>query len=134
MAAIVHTPSDRFLRRAIQLDIGASGAIAAMHLAAARPLAEWLALPAPLLRVTGVVLAIWCAYLLSVLSRARIGRGLAWSVIGVNAAWVVGSLGLLFGGLVAPNALGMTYVAVQAAGVAVFAELQFIGLRRLLRG
>ena len=51
-------------------------------------------------------------------------------VIAGNAAWTVGSIGLLFSGLVAPNALGEIFVAAQAVGTGVFAELQYMGLRR----
>jgi hypothetical protein len=37
---------------------------------------------------------------------------------------------LLVSGWIAPNVLGVIFVAMQAAVVAVFGELQFIGLRR----
>jgi hypothetical protein len=39
-------------------------------------------------------------------------------------------VGLLVTDIVVPTALGYAFVSAQAAAVAVFAELQFIGLRR----
>jgi hypothetical protein len=50
-------------------------------------------------------------------------------VIG-NAAWTLGSIALLFSGAVSPNALGMAMVVAQAIATGVFAELQYIGLRK----
>jgi hypothetical protein len=52
------------------------------------------------------------------------------AIIALNLLWVVGSMGLLMGGWVAPTALGTAFVIAQAVAVGVFAELQFIGLRR----
>ena len=42
----------------------------------------------------------------------------------------LGSVALLFSGAVAPNVLGMVMVVAQAIATGVFAELQFIGLRK----
>jgi hypothetical protein len=47
-----------------------------------------------------------------------------------NAAWIIASIALLFSGAVTPNLLGEAAVAMQAIAVGVFAELQYIGLRR----
>jgi hypothetical protein len=52
------------------------------------------------------------------------------AIIALNLLWVVGSMGLLMGGWVAPTALGTAFVIAQAVVVGVFAELQFVGLRR----
>ena len=51
-------------------------------------------------------------------------------IIALNVAWVAGSIGLLMSGTVTPTVLGYAFVIVQAVVVGVFAELQFIGLRR----
>jgi hypothetical protein len=51
-------------------------------------------------------------------------------VVAGNAAWALASIGLLFSGWVAPNLLGEATVAMQAITVGVFAELQYVGLRR----
>ena len=52
------------------------------------------------------------------------------AIIALNVAWVAGSIGLLMSGIVAPTVLGYAFVIFQAVVVGVFAELQFIGLRR----
>jgi hypothetical protein len=51
-------------------------------------------------------------------------------VIVINAVWVIESLLLVMGNRVAPNALGQAFVVAQALAVAVFAELEYFGLRR----
>jgi hypothetical protein len=44
--------------------------------------------------------------------------------------WVAGSVLLLVSGRFEPNALGFAFVLGQAAAVAVFAEMQYVGLRK----
>ncbi|MBX9402827.1 hypothetical protein K4L06_16070 [Lysobacter sp. BMK333-48F3] len=122
------------LRRALAADAVVSGAAGALQLAAAGPLSALLALDAGLLRGSGLFLLLWTAFLVWVLGRKSVGAGLAWTVIGLNLAWAAGSVALWLQGAVAPNALGLSYLLAQAAAVAVFAELQFFGLRRQQRG
>uniref|UniRef100_UPI00195441D4 hypothetical protein n=2 Tax=Pseudomonadota TaxID=1224 RepID=UPI00195441D4 len=50
-------------------------------------------------------------------------------VIG-NAAWTLASVALLLSGAVAPNLLGTIVILAQAIATGVFAELQYVGLRR----
>jgi hypothetical protein len=47
-----------------------------------------------------------------------------------NAAWTLGSIALLFSGAVSPNLLGQVFIVAQAIATGVFAELQYIGLRK----
>ena len=56
--------------------------------------------------------------------------GLIAALIAINIAWVVASLFVAFGPAFAPTLLGKIFIVAQAATVAVFAELQIIGLRR----
>ena len=51
-------------------------------------------------------------------------------VIVGNAAWTLGSIALLFSGAVSPNLLGQVFIVAQAIATGVFAELQYIGLRK----
>ena len=53
-----------------------------------------------------------------------------WTLIVVNAIWTIDSIALLFTSWVQPNMLGIAFVVMQAVTVAVFAELQYIGLRK----
>lgn len=134
MAIAVHPQPARFLRRVVQADLLVSGAAGLLQLAAAEPLARLTAIDAGWLRGAGLVLMAWIAFLGWTLTRRTIAAPLAWTLIGVNAAWVAASLLVWLAGAIAPNALGLAYVLAQAAVVAVFAELQYFGLRRQQRG
>jgi len=98
---------------------------------AAAPLLErWLALPAPLLRYAGFSLLPFAALVLYLAKRDVLPRGGVWTIIALNAAWVVASAALLLAGGVAPTPLGYGFVIVQAVAVAALAEMQYMGLRR----
>jgi hypothetical protein len=93
-------------------------------------LSPLLNLPAPLLFWAGIVLVPFVALLLITARRRSVRRMVLIDIIAINALWVAASFGLLASGLVAPNALGIAFICVQAIAVALFAELQFIGMRR----
>jgi hypothetical protein len=93
-------------------------------------LAPALDLPEALLRDTGLFLIVYAALVGWLSSRAAIATPLVWAVIAGNALWTLGSVLLLVDGPVAPNLLGEAFVAAQAIAVGVFAELQYMGLRR----
>lgn len=56
-----------------------------------------------------------------------------WLAIAVNIEWAVASLLLPTLAELTPSPLGWTVLILQAAGVLVFAELQWLGLRRSQR-
>lgn len=122
--------SSAFLRRVLLTDAGVGAFAGIVLLFAAAPLAEILALPAPLLRYAGLALLPVAALILYVASRPQPPRFGVWAIIAVNVLWTIESFLLLFSGWVHPNALGQIFIAVQALMVAGFAELEFIGLRR----
>jgi hypothetical protein len=119
-----------FLRYALLADAIASGATALMMIAGADLLTALLGLPVVLMREAGLVLIPYVALVVYVGTRETIARPAVQAVIGLNVLWVAGSALLLLSGFVAPTALGTAFVIAQAAAVALFAELQFIGLRR----
>jgi len=126
-------PSPRapgFLRFALIADAAASGALGLGLAALAGPLAGLLGLPEALPRHAGIFLIVWAAGVLWLGTRARPPRAAVWTVIAVNAVWALDSILLLLVGWIAPTALGMAFILVQAAAVAVFAEIQYVGLRR----
>lgn len=133
MAIVAAAAPASFLTRVVRIDALVSGAAGALQLAAAAPLSQWLALDAGLLRGSGAVLLAWVGFLAWVLARRPLVAARVWAVVAVNLAWVAASVGLLLTGLASPNALGLAYVLAQAVVVAVFAELQILGLRRLRR-
>lgn len=118
------------LRRAVQIDAVVSGAMALLLTFAAGMLAPLLQLPETLLLESGLFLIAYAALIGWLGLRATMPRLLVLAIIVGNAAWTLGSIGLLFSGAVSPNLLGQLFVAAQAIAVGVFAELQFIGLRR----
>jgi hypothetical protein len=118
------------LRRALQADAVVSGAMAILLTSGAGVLAPELDLPEALLRETGLFLMVYAALVGWLSSRAAMAKPLVWAAIAGNALWTIGSIMLLVDGPVAPNLLGEALVALQALAVGVFAELQYVGLRR----
>jgi hypothetical protein len=106
-----HFPPSTFLRRSLILDAVASGATAALVLAGADLLQGWLGLPTALMRGAGLVLVPYVAFVGYLATRATVTPAAVWTVI-------------------AATALGYAFVLAQAAVVAVFGELQYVGLRR----
>ena len=119
-----------FLRYALLADAVASGATGLLLIAGADLLTGLLGLPVAMMREAGLLLVPYVALVAFVGTREAISRPAVQAIIALNLLWVVGSMGLLMGGWVAPTALGTAFVIAQAVAVGVFAELQFIGLRR----
>jgi hypothetical protein len=120
------------LRFALLGDAMASGAMGLLMAAAATPLSGLLALPQQLLFWAGLVLLPYAVFVGWLGSRSAIPAALVCTVIILNAVWVIDSM-LLLSGWLQPTGIGTTFILVQAVAVAVFAELQFIGLRRAPR-
>ncbi|WP_398471245.1 hypothetical protein [Tardiphaga sp.] len=118
------------LRRAIQIDAVVSGAMALLLTFATGLVAGLTHLPDALLLQSGLFLIVYVAFIGWLGTRATMPKLLVLAVIIGNAAWTLGSIGLLFSGAVNPNLLGQLFVAAQAIAVGVFAELQFTGLRK----
>ena len=120
----------QLLRRAIQGDAIFSAVSAVLLTFGAGTLAPLLSLPEALLRETGLFLIAYAALVGWLGTRQSMPKALVMIVIAGNAAWTVASLVLLFSGAVTPNLLGEAFVVAQAIATGVFAELQYIGLRR----
>jgi hypothetical protein len=122
--------SNGFLRRVLLLDAVASGGMGLLALMFATPIAGLLNLPESLLTQVGLVLLPFAAFVGYLASRSTPSRLGVWIVIGLNALWVIDSILILATGWVEPNALGYAVVIAQALAVSVFAELEYVGLRR----
>jgi hypothetical protein len=127
MSTIANTP---FLRNALLLDAAASGATALLLIGGAGLLEGWLGLPVALMREAGLILVPFVAFVACVGTRASVSRGAVAAIIAVNVLWAVASICLLIGNWVAPTMQGYAFVIAQAAAVGLFAELQYIGLKR----
>ena len=123
----------QFLRRALLADAIFSGVGAIGFTLGAGILAPFLSLPEALLRETGLFLIAYTALVGWLGTRQSVLRPLVLLVVAGNAAWTLASIALLFSGAVKPNLLGEIVVVAQAIATGVFAELQYIGLRRSSR-
>lgn len=121
---------DRFLRRVLVADAITCAAMGALLLPGAGPLERLLGLPATLLVSAGMSLLPCAAFIALVATRDTLLRSAVAAIIGLNALWVIGSILLLTSAGLGPTALGYAFTIAQAAVVAIFAELEYVGLRR----
>lgn len=119
-----------FLSRALLADAVFSGVAAVALTFGAGALAPLLNLPETLLRESGLFLIAYTALVGWLATRSSVMKALVLFVIVGNAAWTLGSIALLLSGAVSPNLLGQVFIVAQAIATGVFAELQYIGLRR----
>ena len=124
------TQSPKFLRTVLLIDAVTCAATGLLMTLGADIVARLTAIPAALLLYAGLSLFPVAAFIAVVGTRESIAPLAVWVVIVGNALWVAGSALLLFGEMIAPNALGYIFIAAQAAAVAVLAELEYFGLRQ----
>jgi hypothetical protein len=122
--------SSQFLRRALLADAVFSGISAIGLTLGGGAFASLFSLPEALLRETGLFLIAYAALVGWLGSRPLVPKALVVLVIAGNALWTLASVALLFSGAVSPNLLGQIVVVAQAIATGVFAELQYVGLRR----
>lgn len=125
-----HILPSPLLRQALLSDAVTTGACVVLLVAGAGFLDGLLGLPAALLRGAGLVLVPFVGLVAWLGLRDHAPRPAVWAVIGLNLLWAVDSVLLVISGWVQPTAAGMAFVLGQAAVVAMYAELQFMGLRR----
>lgn len=120
-----------FLRWVLLADAGSCIAMGLLLIFAGNPLATLLNLPVGLLYGATALLIPFGVFVFWLATRPQIPRPLAWTVIIVNALWVLDSVLLVFAtDWVEPTVLGYIFVLGQAVAVAVLAELQYVGVRR----
>ena len=122
--------SSLLLRRALLADAIFSGVSAVGLTLGAGLLAPFLNLPEALLLETGLFLIAYTALVGWLGTRPQVAKALVMIVVVGNAAWTLASIALLFSGAVTPNLLGEIVVVAQAIATGVFAELQYVGLRK----
>ena len=122
--------SSIFLRRALLADAIFSGISAGLMTFDAGAFASLLNLPEGLLRETGLFLIAYTVLVGWLSARQSVPKPLVIIVIAGNAAWTVASVALLASGWVNPNLLGEIVIVAQAIATGVFAELQYVGLRK----
>lgn len=132
-----HLPSTRaagqLLRQSLTLDAAASGALGVLLAAGGDLLDDLLGIPVAVLMGVGGFLIAYAAALWFIGSRHKLSRPAVRVVAAGNLLWVAASVVAVAAGWWSPTALGTALVLAQAAAVALFAELQLIGLRRARR-
>ena len=120
-----------FLKRVLLLDAASCLGMGLALVAGAAMLAGPLGLPPALLAGAGIALIPIGLFMAFVATRAAPPALLVWLIILGNVGWVAQSFGLI---AVSPtiSAVGITFVAGQAAFVTLVAALEFAGLRRAL--
>jgi hypothetical protein len=122
--------ASQLLRRALLADAVFSGISAVVMTLDAPALAPLFNLPEALLRETGLFLIAYTALVGWLATRPSLPKAIVLVVVAGNAAWTLASIALLFSSAIAPNLLGEIVVVAQAIATGVFAELQYVGLRR----
>lgn len=112
------------LRNLLVVDAVTCAVMGALLLVAGGILAGPLGLPADLLFYAGLLLLPVAAFMVLVARPARTPGAGAVIVIAGNWLWVAASIALPVFGLVAPSALGLAFLVVQAAAVALLAILE----------
>ena len=122
--------SSPLLRQALVADATTSAAFGLMMLIGAGPLSGILGLPEMLLRIAGLVLLPYAGFIGWLGMREEIQKPVAWAVVLGNALWAADSILLLMSGWVAPTSAGYAFIIGQALVVLMYAEFQYVGLRR----
>jgi hypothetical protein len=126
----MHVPTSKFLRWVLVADAATCVATGLLMMFVAPFLSQFLGLPTALLRYAGISLLPFAAILVYLASRENLSPTVVWTVIILNALWTVDSLLLLAAGWVTPTQLGYAFVSAQALGVAMFAGLEYVALKK----
>ena len=119
------------LKNALRGNALFSGISGAISLLGAQSIAELTGLESSLIfTILGIVLIVYGIDLWWVSSRDPIDHRFAWAAIILDVLWVAGSAAILLSGWPALSVAGRWMVFVIAELVALFAIVQFIGLRR----
>jgi hypothetical protein len=119
------------LRFALRLDAAASAGLGVVMLALSGKLDDWLGTPTAFTVGVGVFLLVWAAALALIARPSAISVPAAWTVVGLNVVWIAASLAVAFGGAFDLTGWGVALLALQAAPVLLFLDLEYLGLRRV---
>lgn len=124
-------PISKFLRIVFLADAATCIATGVLMTLGGGLLAGLSGLPIELLLYAGVGLFPFAALLIYLATRITVSPVAVRIVIVLNALWTLDSFLILLTGWIQPNAFGYAFVVFQAIGVAGFAALEYIGLRRM---
>ncbi len=122
--------SQQLLRYALRANAAFSTVCGIAMIAAFGPLSTTFGIkPSWLLPMTGGMLMLFATGLILISFRDAIDRAAAVTAVALDVGWVLGSAVLLLLPLTTLTATGWWAIAIVAETVAVFAVLQFLGLR-----
>jgi hypothetical protein len=119
-----------FLRGVLFADAATCAACGLLLSAGGAFLQNLTGLPVSIMFYAGLSLFPFAAFLVYVATRKSISKPAVWAIIGLNLLWTIDSFLLLVSGYTAPTAFGYVFVIFQALGVLIFADLEFIALRK----
>ncbi len=129
--ATIHTTADAgLLRFALRLDAAITAANGIAYLALFWLLDGWFGVPGAFLAGVGAFLVAFAAFVGRLAAQASPHRGAVLAVIAANVLWALDSALLLAADWFTPTVAGQVVIALQAAGVAGLAALQYAGRRR----
>jgi hypothetical protein len=126
----MQVPTSRFLRWVLVADSATCLITGLLMILGSTVLARFLGLPSELLRYAGISLLPFTAFLVYLTSRETLSPAAIWTVIVLNVLWTADSFLIIATGWITPTEVGYAFVACQALGVAMFAGLEYVGLRK----
>lgn len=125
-----HVAMSPFLRRVLHADAALSAGAGLLMAAGGAWLQERLAIPLSLLLPVGIGMLAYAALLVALSRQGSLPRGWLWGLVAGNALWALECVAVVAAGWVTPNTAGLAFVALHVLAGVVFAELQFMALRR----
>ncbi|MFD7432923.1 hypothetical protein ACFV6Z_38560 [Streptomyces sp. NPDC059818] len=123
--------SDRFLRLVLRVDSVSTAVMAAALIAASGPLGAATGMPVAFSVGFGLYQLGGAAALALIAGYPAIPAGLVWAVIGVNLCSAVACLVVAATDFVPLTGFGVVFMLIGALVVAVYAVLEYAGLRRM---
>jgi len=117
----------------LRIDGVGSFAAAAISLATAQALQVAVGTSMAAVQAVAIFMLVYGLLIGYASTRSALDSRLVWAVVVGNAGWVIGSVLLTYSSWITPNGLGQAVLLGQAALVAVFVVLQYLGLKRSLR-
>lgn len=119
-----------FLRWVLFADAATCVATGLLLMLGSSSLQQSLGLSAKLMQYAGISLLPFAAFVIYLATEENAVLSMVWAVILLNALWTIDSIILLLSGWIEPTAIGTAFILFQAFGVAMFAGLEYIGLRK----
>lgn len=124
----------RLLRRTLQVNGTVSGICALLFLLAAPPLSAWTGIPSTLLVVVGLGFLPFVAFVFYTARQSEMNPTYGRIILVLDIAWVLMSVLVLWARWLPLTTAGKWAVALAAELVAIFAILEYVGLRRYQAG